>query len=162
MSRFIFLLFILTTNSAIGQTNGLVKLTKTTPAYGIAISNFADTSRIKPVATANAGPAIVIIPSKMVCRQQVSSFFIVPADMNTSGTLIDPPAVTAEEATLTPTRPATEAKTSFTVEGISAGAGSDVLELLLKTPGRIVNNPDMNSLVNIGAFISCLSQSLTR
>ncbi len=147
MSRFISLLFILANINAIGQTNELAILAKTTSTYGITTGNFADTSQIKPAATLNARSAIVIIPSKMICRQRINSFLIAAADTNTSGTLIDLPAITAEGPAITPTKQVTGAKNNFIVEGIT-GAGSDVLELLLKTPGRVVNNPDINSLTN--------------
>lgn len=153
MLRLMYALFILINNFAFGQTTNSFAV-KTQAAHDATTARgFIDSNPAKPSAITGSYTAKVIIPSKSVCRQRVSTFFIVTIP----DTLIGQPA---KELTITiaiPAREASTGNTSFTINGIHAGAGSDVLELLLKTPGRIMNDPDLNNLADIRVLAAYLS-----
>ena len=152
MSRFIFFLLILANNSVIGQTiNGLAVSTQAAH-YTTTVRELIDSNPAKPSTITGSYTVKVIIPSKTVCRQKVSTFFI----LTVPDTLIGQP-IKELTAIAIPAREASTGTTSFTIPGIQAGAGSDVMELLLKTPGRIVDNPVLNYLVDTGVLAACLS-----
>jgi hypothetical protein len=90
----------------------------------------------------------VIIPSKTVCQQRVSTFFIV----TTPDTLLEQPVREPAPAANTTPKPG---------YSIPAG-GTDMLELQLKTPGRIIENPELSSLLDLRALaLSLNTWSLT-
>ncbi|NII23740.1 hypothetical protein HB364_01520 [Pseudoflavitalea sp. X16] len=149
MSRFIFFLFILVNNSIIGQTiNGFV-VTKQAASHTYAITKgLTDSGPVKQSSRTSSGvhTAKVIISSKGICKQSVSSFFIV----NIPDTLISQPAAAVQEDTTTATKPARKAgngQYTLYVAGIAIGGGSDQLELLLKTRGRLTNHEDIARII---------------
>lgn len=122
MYRLLFILLILVNNFAFGQTNNAVALRiPSVPTKRMAAWNWTDTSSLKPgiKVTAEVIPVMVIIPSKMVCRQRVSTFFIVA----------DNTKVAEKDSAVT-------GQPIFDLEAIPPGAGTDVLEMMLKTHGR--------------------------
>lgn len=150
MSRFIFFLFILVNNSVIGQTINGFAVTKQAAAhaYAIAGKGLTDAGPVKRMGRTSTGghAAKVIISSKGICKQSVNSFFIV----NIPDTLISQPAAAVQETTTTATKPAGEARNSqynLYVAGITIGGGSDQLELLLKTPGRLTSNENIARVI---------------
>lgn len=122
MYRLLFCLIILFKNFAYGQTNNALALhISVAPAGRIAPWNQTDTSQQRPTLKimAPTNSIKVIIPSKMVCRQHVNTFFIVADTTSTS----EKDSNTTGQA-------------GFNLEAIPPGAGTDALELMLKTRGR--------------------------
>jgi hypothetical protein len=95
----------------------------------------------------------MIIPTKTVCRQRINTFFIVAIP----DTLLDQP-ITKPAISVTPKL---TGATNVQVNNINIGGGADELELLLKTPGRVTNNPGLNGLVSIATVTAYLSRWAT-
>ena len=152
MSRLIVFLVTLTllTTSLFSQTiSGLVKNTQVTALSGttLRISGLSYSSSPKPKVSATTGchPAYVIIPSKVVCRQRINVFFIAATDTTIFDQVINNPAFAIAEIAMITAKPTIETgtgKTILNIEEAISSVGSDVLELMLKTPGRGINNND--------------------
>lgn len=139
MTRFISGLLVLLSHATFGQATHewTYNHQLPRPAATTAI-NSLDASPVKqPAATTGFHTVRVILPSKAVCRQKVSTFFLVTIP----DTLVSQQTSTPQEPAIidNPATNASSPKTGFTAGEIMAGTGSDVLELLLKTPGRLTS-----------------------
>ncbi|WP_315820468.1 hypothetical protein [Paraflavitalea speifideaquila] len=142
MFRLFFYLLILFKNSAHAQTSNSVAL-HLSPGSTMALiaQHRTDTSLLKADSqfTPPTRTTVIIIPSKLVCRQRVTTFFLVADNTGTSENwpTLHPPTTKAVIASpIQPMDSDTTHQTGFDLEAIPLGAGSDALEMMLKTHGR--------------------------
>lgn len=132
MYRLFFYLIILFKNCAYGQTNNAMALhIPSSPTISFIALTGTDTSQHKLAVkiTAHANPPVIIIPSKQVCRQRVSTFFMVAGNSNVSGKTLNEWPVAGKDS-------AAASQPSFNLEAIPPGTGTEVLEMMLKSHGR--------------------------
>lgn len=147
--------FLLINHVAAARTiDGLAYNTPALCSVNTIARSLSDSSPVRYTTSTGYHTVQVIIPTKTVCRQKITTFFIVVIP----DYLLDQPIAQPEEP-VTPGR--TIDATNITVNNINIGGGSDELELLLKTPGRVINNSGLNSFTSITTITTCLSRWAT-
>lgn len=139
--------------TAARNIDGLAYTTSTLRSIKTITRTSRDSSPVRFDIPAGYHTAQIIIPSKTICRQRINTFFIVAIP----DTLLDKP-IAQPEKTITP-KPTYE--TNIQVDNINIGGGADELELLLKTPGRVINNPGLNGFMSFTTFTTYLSRWAT-
>lgn len=130
MLRLIYAVLLLVNHFASAQSiNGLASHKPVALSLPLTTVSTSDHNGAKPAA-ASRTTATVVLSTKGICKQNVHTVFIIPVtDTLHDGVAIAPVMGKAASATIT--------KEAYTMEGVHIGTGSDELELLLKTPGRL-------------------------
>jgi hypothetical protein len=145
--------FSLINHTAAAHTiDRLINTTSSLRSVKTIAGSFSDSSPVRYTISSGYHTVQIIIPTKTVCRQRINTFFIVAIP----DALLGKYTAQAEEPVIF--NKTTDA-TNMLVNNI--GGGSDELELLLKTPGRIINNPGLNSFTSIAAITTYLSRWAT-
>lgn len=146
--------FLLINHAATAHTvNDSANMTSALCSSKTFTGSLSDSSPMRFIISNDYHTVQIIIPSKTVCRQRITTFFIVA----TPDTLFD--QLIAQVAK--PVTPKITVATNIQVNDINIGSGADELELLLKTPCRVINNPNLNDFMSIATITTCLSRWAT-